>query len=169
MKVIIVMACEIKWDSLSWDFKAGPETKARCKRAAQEYHRQEERTVIIVSAGKHPGAVSTATAYLMANCLIKMGVPRESIILGSAPLYTTASELEINLKLAAERNPREAIIISSWYHLPRLWLLTQRFRGSVQLIIKFAPVFKGAKVWRFFREIPRFWVEMAKFAFSQIF
>lgn len=167
MRAIIVMACEVKWDPLTWDFGAGPETKARCEMAYIEYQKYQdkgEELAIVVSAGRYPGASSMATARLMANHLIREGVLEKSIIIGSAPLYTTASELEINLKLAEEKGAKKIIILSSWYHLPRLWLLTQT-EGFSHLSLQFIPVFKGAKLWRFFREIPRLYFEIFRFLF----
>jgi vancomycin permeability regulator SanA len=84
--------------------------------------------VIIFSGGPGPGAVHETAA--MKKRALKMGVPADAIIVDEDGLNTQKT-VENTTKIFAENSYKDVIVVSHYYHLPRIKMTYQRHQLQV--------------------------------------
>ncbi len=97
-----------------------PQTCSRCDKAAELYHKgQIERIYLLAytSKGGQP------MAHEMRNFLIARGVPAEKITVERRG-GNTAGELDVFAAMVPKYE--DILLISSWYHMPRIRFLAQK-------------------------------------------
>ncbi|ROU06502.1 YdcF family protein [Lysobacter enzymogenes] len=73
---------------------------------------------ILVSGGASTSTRGISEAAIMADALVKLGVPREALVLEDGS-RDTRGNAERSARIAAERGWRRAILVTSALHMPR--------------------------------------------------
>ncbi len=130
MNALITYACELKRDG-----KLDGETKERCRETARKFLKTKKWDFIILTAGVFPRS-KRSLADLMKECLIRLGVKEDKII-SKGIAKNTEGETDIAFELLRERNFNSIGVVSSWYHLLRIWWLWHKKGIRVRLFPSF--------------------------------
>lgn len=138
----------------------GPETKKRCKKAASWYRGNNTRFIMtpegyapFFKGPKHEQSM----ASMMKEFLELIGIPSESIIAEERSWNTLAETLSAINIIEERKLSQEVIVVSSWYHIPRIWYLWKRKGWKVKISASGA----SHPLWVFL-EIPKWVVTLLK-------
>ena len=122
--VLIVLGCRLTEKN-----HVSPNLELRLKKAIEVYTKLEFKPLIIVSGGKPHNSACEST--VMKNYLVKNGIP-ESKILCEKESNNTFQNL-LYTKSLIDKHKKNAII-SSYYHLPRIYLYANKLKFTTKCI-----------------------------------
>ncbi len=107
-----------------------PDTIGRCE-AALKVARRSENSFIIFSVGYSiPRLTETTIAYLKES-----GWPQEKLILNPKG-YNSLTETEAAIEVLDKHQTKEVVVATSWYHVPRIWLIWQlKYKSNVKFSV----------------------------------
>lgn len=117
------------------------QTQHRCNRALIAHHQYPSLPILIAVAIKKKGGW---VGEAMKKYLVDRGVPSQQIIFEPSG-YTTIGETNTFISIMRQHHPQQPspiIVVSTWYHLPRIcWLWLVRGR-----LVKVAAAQQGASL-----------------------
>jgi len=145
---LVPYGCDLTIDSTdpsSPSVILGEETRMRLRRAIRTAtHLPHKDFVCVLSAGFFIPAQRESMAAMMQAFLLDEGGSLFAGRIHSTEEEAGGSDAETRAALRAIQEcnlPRYVVVVSSWYHLPRLWLLWQMNLGLARgrFIVRFIP------------------------------
>lgn len=130
MDAVLIPGCDFTKNS-----ELGAETKGRCRKTAKRVLKTENRSHIILTAGIFPG-LKKPLAELMKDFLIGLGI-EESRIISRGLAKNTEGEIDVAYRIVRERNFDQVEVVSSWYHLLRIWWYWRKKGIRVRVVPSF--------------------------------
>jgi vancomycin permeability regulator SanA len=124
-------------------------------RTGCELYRQKLVPLLVFSGGPGDGAIDEPQA--MTRYAARLGVPPEAVISDPAGLNTEAT-VQNTLRLAAQRRFTRLIVVSHFYHLPRIKMTYRRFGADVATVPAEIDRFTPDILFNVAREVPALWV-----------
>lgn len=136
MKIFIVV---LGADLINQGRLLGRETKARCEKSLEFFRKDQCFFVLSAGMGNY-SCQKKSMAEMMADYLIEKGVPDNNILVGT-PVWGTKQEIkEAEKIIALYQEQKRILVVSTWYHLPRIFLLC--FKTNFRLSWNLIPTFK---------------------------
>ncbi|SDY52362.1 Uncharacterized SAM-binding protein YcdF, DUF218 family [Lysobacter sp. yr284] len=117
----------------------------RVAAAARAWHAGRA-PAILLSGGASASTGGVSEAAIMAEALVKLGVPRAALVLEDASGDTRANA-ERSARISGERGWRRAILVTSALHMPRALQWFQRAGLPALPLAPDAPAQAAAKPW----------------------
>jgi vancomycin permeability regulator SanA len=124
-------------------------------RTGCELYREKLVPVLVFSGGPGDGEIDEPEA--MTRYAARFGVPPAAVISDPAGLNTEAT-VQNTLRLAAQRRFTRLIVVSHFYHLPRIKMTYRRFGADVATVPARIDRFTPDILFNVAREIPALWV-----------
>jgi vancomycin permeability regulator SanA len=110
---------------------------------------------LIFSGGPGDGAIDEPEA--MTRYAARFGVPPEAVIADPAGVNTEAT-VQNTLRLAEQRKFKRLLVVSHFYHLPRIKMTYRRFGSDVATVPARINRFTPDILFNVAREVPALWV-----------
>jgi vancomycin permeability regulator SanA len=130
---------------------------------AAELYREGLAPTLIVSGGI--GETGFDESEVMRDLAVSYGVPASAIVLDHEGITSNATVTNTT-RLFRERGHYRALVVSQFYHLPRLQLDYQRAGYDVYTVPAAETIPIPKTPWFVIREIPAFWLYYVRGAFS---
>lgn len=126
------------------DGRINDETKARCNKAIKLYRAGRIEQVFIICCSERGGR---SLAQGMLEYFVSRGVRRQHIIVDSRGM-NTAGEIDVFLSFVGDK--AQLVDVSSWYHVPRIFLI-YLLRGRM---VRHYASFAHTRLHDVIREVP---------------
>ncbi len=166
MKIIfiMVMGCRLANQGRELD----EDTKNRCKAALREYQRitaTGRQCFFVLTAGmainKDDYPVQTQTmAEIMKNYFCQSGITQDRVLVSAdTTVWGSKAEIKEAAMITASKQPEPSVlVVSSWYHIPRLWIVC--LKQSTHIKWGFAASSKSGRFKDVLWEIVKFFGEL---------
>ena len=126
-------------------------------RTGSELYREKLVPHLIFSGGPVKETTSMDEPQAMTRYAARLGVP-ESVVISDPEGVNTEATVRNTLRLAAERKFKRLIVVSHFYHLPRIKMTYHRFGAEVLTVPARIDEFTPDILFSVVREVPALWV-----------